>query len=415
MPARARILIAALLLAALFVVGVGAAPHDSVATHKPRAKPCNRHCTSSTTPSSVPTTTTTTSNSVPSTTSTLESTTTTTTARPWPPSYTNGPLGAATPLPTPGHKFLVLWHLIQGHTWAQTQAEIAQREADAGRSFSGLGLGYGGGGTFQGFTGCAYITPAEQREAWVHSRGSLPVVTWSPNATLADINAGARDGCIKAVADYFRQFPFTVMLRPLHEFNGGGANRGCGQPLVGAFRRIVTLFQGEGATNVGFMWSPIEAIQNCSDGSTTDASYPGDAYVDWITPDRYNHNCPAGGCWSTPCHGGWAEWWELFNYTGTCSPQASIYSTWSSHKAFLPAETGSKPDPANTTRKGNWFRNIAIDPRAAPGMDRLIGIEFFDQDVSITEGQIWLVDDPKSQLDTYAGFLALARAPLFSG
>jgi hypothetical protein len=345
----------------------------------------------------------------------------------WPSTYFDGPLKANTPLPVPGHKFLILWHNIQGHTWAQTQSEILQRETDVGRRFDGLGLFYGGGGTYHGWPSCSYIVDSEQREAWVHSRGSIPVVTWAPNASLSDINAGLRDDCIKAVAIYFKQFPFTIMLRPMHEFNYGNMYWvGCGQPYINAFRRIVTLFQGQGAANVGFIWSPVEAVQNCPGGSTRDASYPGDDAVDWIGPDRYNHNCPVGGCFSSPCHGTWAEWWELFNYTGNCVSTADpdVYTAWSSHKGFMPAETGSNYDPSDPNRKANWFRNIVNDPRAAPAMQYLIGIEFFDQDVHMTEPRNdWLVDsnhvydqigpgsfDPV----TYQGFKDLAASPMFN-
>src|ERR1041385_3961404 len=123
----------------------------------------------------------------------------------WPSTYYNGPLGNNNPLPAPGHKLLVLWH-DSGVSWAQTQSEILQREADTGRTlapghhpFDGLGPHYGGGGPFGGFSNCAYITPSEAQEQWVHDQGSIPVVSWSPNDSLAQINAGNADGCIKAV------------------------------------------------------------------------------------------------------------------------------------------------------------------------------------------------------------------------
>lgn len=347
------------------------------------------------------------------TTTTAPTTTTvpTTTQTPppgYPASYFTGPLGAANPLPVYGSKMLILWHDIQGNTWAQTQSEIVQRETDAGRSFDGLGIHYGGGGTFGGVASCAYINTAEKREQWIHDQGSLPVVSWSPNATLAQINSGAFDGCYRAVADYEKQFPFPVMLRLMWEFDGNWMTwQGCGQPYIDAWRRIVGIFQAEGATNVGFWWVPTEGFSR----ACADSSYPGDAYVDWVGSDGYNH---AGTGWSTPLHAGWAEWWELFNYTGHGTSTPSKYALYGAEKPFVVGETGSKPDPNDATRKGNWDRNIAAAPYGAAAMPDLVGVQFFDQNVP-SEPNNWLVDYPASQPDAYAGWLELVHTGLFGG
>jgi hypothetical protein len=330
---------------------------------------------------------------------------------------------------------LVLWH-DSGVSWAQTQSEILQREADAGRTlasghpFDGLGLHYGGGGPFQGFSNCAYITPSQAQEQWVHDQGSIPVVSWSPNDSLAQINAGNADGCIKAVADYELGFNFTVMLRILWEFQSNFLWVGCRQPYVDAYQRFVNLFKSEAMRlgrpmNVGFIWSPQEPIINCPGGSTREASYPGDSYVDWIGSDRYNSNgCDNGACYSTPCHGGWAEWWELFNYTGNCTSTAGpdVYTAWSSHKPFIPMETGSKYDLNDPNHKANWFRNIYLDPRGIESMQYAIGIEFFDQ-FATAGSDDWFVDhnqpagtNVEGTVDpvTYQGFKDLAASSMFN-
>src|SRR5438093_1409419 len=47
--------------------------------------------------------------------------------------------------------------------------------------------------------------------------------------------------------------------------------------FVGAWRRVVDIFRAEGATNVAWVWNPIEApaVQDYT------PFYPGDDYVDW--------------------------------------------------------------------------------------------------------------------------------------
>jgi NedA-like, galactose-binding domain/Glycosyl hydrolase family 26/Divergent InlB B-repeat domain len=327
----------------------------------------------------------------------------------WPPSYYSGPLGAKNPLPAPGHKLMVLWHEIGGHTWAQTQSEIQQRIADVGNNpFDGIGIHYGGGGTFGGVANCAFITPSEQRELWVHNLGSMPIVHWSPNASLTQINSGAWDACYGAVADYLKQFNFTIMLRLMWEFDGNWMLwQGCGQPFIDAWRRIVGIFQQHSATNVGFIWNPTENFN----GQCADSSYPGDTYVDWVASDRYN---PNNGTQVSPCHAGWAEWWELFNYYGNCTTSAvSKYATYSAAKPFFVGETGTKYDSADATRKGNWFRNIVNDSRAAPQMPNLIGISYSDGILDNNTNN-WLVDDPATQPDAYQGWKDLVASSMFN-
>jgi Glycosyl hydrolase family 26 len=326
-----------------------------------------------------------------------------------PPTYYNGPLGVNNPLPAAGHKFMVLWHEIGGHTWAQTQSEIQQRIADVGNNpFDGIGIHYGGGGTFGGVANCAFITPSEQRELWVHNLGSMPIVHWSPNASLTQINSGAWDACYGAVADYLKQFNFTIMLRLMWEFDGNWMLwQGCGQPFIDAWRRIVGIFQQHSATNVGFIWNPTENFN----GQCADSSYPGDTYVDWVASDRYN---PNNGTQVSPCHAGWAEWWELFNYYGNCTTSAvSKYFTYSPTKPFFVGETGTKYDSADSTRKGNWFRHIFNDSRAAPQMPNLIGITYSDGILDNNTNN-WLVDDPATQPDAYQGWKDLVASSMFN-
>jgi glycosyl hydrolase family 26 len=107
---------------------------------------------------------------------------------------------------------------------------------------------------------------------------------------------------------------------------GGGRTRCCfwispsASDLLGVQRRLVPLvgirpdvhrrlpadgapLREEGATNVGFAWSP--------DGGYRDkafASYPGDDYVDWVGMSLYNMN--KDGTWCSPHNSGPGASWR---------------------------------------------------------------------------------------------------------
>lgn len=314
-----------------------------------------------------------------------------------PASYFTGPLGVNNIVPPTGKMFLIAQCGGYGVTWAQTQTLILQREADMGRLFDAVHIHYGGEGTYLGDANC--IAPLDDnQEQWIHDTGHFPVVAWTMNRTLADINAGNADDCIANVADYYAALGFRVMIRAFSEFDLPFLlYHGCGSAFISAWQRIVNIFQAQGATNVGWWWNPEEGV----DRECVNASYPGDAYVDWIGSDWYNV-CDVGNtqCYSTPLHSGWAEWWELFHYNDTDSQ----YALWGGTKPFVVGETSAFYDPnAGTTKRGNWFRNI---PLKAAEMPNLCGISFYDSDVSIVEGPRanFRVDHPLSIPDVYAGW-----------
>jgi hypothetical protein len=340
----------------------------------------------------------------------------------WPASYTDGPLGANNILPATANGVLLIdWYSYTGETWAQEQAQILQRALDMGRVFDGIGLHYASDSTYNGVANCIDASDiSSNMPQWVHDNGSVPIVTWSPNASLSAINSGSFDQCYAGVANYFKQFNFRIMLRMMWEQDGNWFPwSACGSSsapaaFVSAWRRIVGIFQQQGATNVGFFWSPTEGYNR----SCADATYPGDAYVDWVGTDQYNAD---NSSWSTPLHSGWAEFNEMFNYTSLNSSMCcSREATYGPSKPFVVGETGSKFDTANPTRKADWFRNIASV--AAPSMPYLHGVEFFDQWVA-PESNDWRVDSSQApgasligSLDpgTYQGFLDMAHSSVFS-
>jgi beta-mannanase len=250
------------------------------------------------------------------------------------------------------------------------------------------------------------------------------------------MNAGTDDQCIAAVANYLKQYPFRMMIRMMWEFDGNwfkwtpcgtynGTTLAGSTPtaFISAWQRVVNIFKQQGATNVGFMWNPTGGYNR----TCADASYPGDAYVDWVGTEGYNAD--RTNVWDTPLHGGWAEMNEILNYDKLGSSIPSYLTKFGPKKPFVIGESGSKYDTANVpsghvvdpNRKANWFRNIATV--AAPNSPYLHGIEFFDQWVD-TEYNDWHVDHnqpggtnvPEGSFDatTYQGFLDMSHAAVFN-
>lgn len=333
----------------------------------------------------------------------------------YPASYYTGPLGQANILPKRQGAFLIDFYGGIGVSWPQKQAGIVAREAQIGRRFDGLHVQYSGNETYLGVPNC--ISPgdvANRMEQWVHDHGASPCSTWSPSRSCADVNAGNFDQGIRNVANHFKAYGFPVMIRLWHEFDNPNLvyTPKTGPDFIAAWQRVVRLFKEQGATNAGFWWCPNEGYVR----KTVNASYPGDAYVDWVGSDWYNwcaHN--SSGCYSTPMHAGPATFAEVFDYPPNTVPgETSQHDLWGPKKPFVVAETGTILDPsAPSSWKGDWFRAI---PAAAKQMSFLRGISFYDQDVSSAEGPAanFRVDAPAINPDPLAGFKALAADPWFN-
>ena len=340
-----------------------------------------------------------------------------------PASYFTGPLGNNNLIPAKPGAFLIDEYGGIGTSWAQAQAGLLQREQDMGRKFDGIGIHYGGSESWGGVFGMTDPTTFSPRaEQWIHDNGSFPLITWTPDYTITQINNGAADAIFAKAANYWKTYNFPIMLRIFDEFDNpsavyaavpdsanGNVNT-CGAPFIAAWQRMVNIFKANGASNVGFWWTPEEGVTR----TCVNASYPGDAYVDWVGSDWYN-SCLVGNTsqWCTPLHSGWASFNEVFNYTALGSSLNDQHNLWGPHKPFVIGETGTWYDSNNPTYKGAWYANI---PAAAQSMLYLRGIEFFDEDVSAAEGALnnFRVDYPTSDSSVYAGFKQMAANAWFN-
>ena len=339
----------------------------------------------------------------------------------WPSTYFNGPLGNNEVLPaTQGHTLLSLWSGVVGKTASQERSLVQRRITDMGRSPDLIGFQCdrrcsAGSATFD--TSRTHLS-----ENWIHSKSAIPFVTWSPGGSYAQIAAGSEDSEIDAAAKRFEAFGHRIMVRMFEEFDLHSWNT---QAFISAWRHVVVRMQSDGARNVGFVWCPTE--QASAARTQINASYPGDAYVDWVSSDSYNGDTNTAYSATVP---GWNEFSWIFNYHLTGYP--SMQQQWGPEKPFFVSETSSKYDTAGVpsghtvdpNRKKNWFINIES---AAANMPYLVGVQFFDSDVHALEpGNNWSVDSPcdsagnnctngSTDANTYSGFLSMADSSQFSG
>jgi hypothetical protein len=300
----------------------------------------------------------------------------------YPASYYTGPLGQHNILPPTG-AFLGIW--------GTTMTQATHLESYVGRKLDILGAFYNSA------AGTCYRTApfSDGKPQAIYDHGAIPIVTWSPGYRLDQINKGSADACIRDVANRAKAFGHLFMLRPYHEFNGDWMiYSGCGQPFIDAWRRTVSIFQQQGATNVAWVYPPDEGYRTCAE-----QSYPGDRWVDWVATSSYNHDTSTDWC---GYHTGWCEFSDMFH----SNPSVSLHDHFGPHKPIMFTEIGSVEDPSMPGRKGNWFRNLGSTMKKALAYGR--GVVYFDHSTTHYD---WRIDTSQSSLN---GFRDLAQDPYFN-
>ena len=123
----------------------------------------------------------------------------------------------------------------------------------------------------------------------VHDHGAVTIVQMDPTyASIPEIAAGGYDSYLRSYADSVRRFGRPVVIGFGHEMNAPWYSWGYGQmapsTFVAAWRHIVTLFRGQGASNVTWLWT----LQADEPGTGPIASWwPGSQYVTWVGIDGY--------------------------------------------------------------------------------------------------------------------------------
>ena len=119
--------------------------------------------------------------------------------------------------------------------------------------------------------------------------GAVPLVQIEPsNVRLAAIASGKYDDYLRGFAAAVSSYHHPVILSFGHEMNAPWYSWGYGHApaaaFVAAWRHIVTLFRGQGADNVTWLWT----LQANTPGTGPLRSWwPGAGYVTWVGIDGY--------------------------------------------------------------------------------------------------------------------------------
>jgi mannan endo-1,4-beta-mannosidase len=123
----------------------------------------------------------------------------------------------------------------------------------------------------------------------LRKHGVIPFVQIDPTAaSITAIAHGTYDEYLRSYAGRVRAFGHAVVIGFGHEMNAPWYSWGYGHTppatFVAAWRHIVTLFRGQGAENVTWLWT----IQADEPGTGPIASWwPGTQYVTWVGIDGY--------------------------------------------------------------------------------------------------------------------------------
>jgi hypothetical protein len=151
------------------------------------------------------------------------------------------------------------------------------------------------------------------------ARGGMPLISWEPwrfgggvdqnGYSLRTILDGEHDTYIRKWAQAAAAWGGPLFLRFAHEMNGDwtswspGVNGNRSRDFVSAWRRVHSIFQRRGATNVRWVWAPVAHYEGATPYEDV---YPGDEYVDWVGISGYNWGDTR--TWSQ-----WQSFFRIFN------------------------------------------------------------------------------------------------------
>jgi len=238
------------------------------------------------------------------------------------------------------------------------------------------------------------------------ARGATPMVSLEPvdiNGTdipLSQIAAGNYDTYLHKAAGVAKSWGSRLVIRFAYEMNlspdagipwGGGRGAFAGNTAadyIAAWRHVVSIFRGDGASNTEFVWAP-----NIDDGGIPFTQYfPGDEWVDDVGLDGYNW----GSAFASTGHS-WLSLGDTF---------ASSYATLTqlSSKPVMLTETASSEIGGD---KAAWIRKGFLNeiPQLFPRVTAAIWF-------NVQKESDWRVDSSQTALDA---FREVAASSLYGG
>lgn len=250
---------------------------------------------------------------------------------------------------------------------------------------------------FQNWGGEAWVSRVQPHVFnAVTASGRTPMVTWEPWApsagasqpryALRRIAGGEFDRYIARWARDLRALRTPIYLRPMHEMNGnwypwaGTVNGNSPLLFKRSWTRMHRIFRRQGATNVKWVFSPVNEDWPRRAANRFERYYPGRRYVDVLALDGYNWGA------TKPNFGGWRSFGRTFSSAYVRLSRLGRQPIWI-------AEVGSATEGGD---KAQWVRDMF---RTAQTMRRLRAIVWMDT-IDAREGD-WRVRSP---IDVAAAF-----------
>ena len=177
---------------------------------------------------------------------------------------------------------------------------------------------------------------------------------------------------------------FTFNHEPETSLNSSGQ----GADFIAAWRKVVTVFRGQGVTNADYLWIMTAYSFKARDRRRAVDWYPGEAYIDYMGADAYNwYNCRPGT--SNP----WNSLEQLLN-------PMRLFAQGKTIKGLMVPEWASTEDSAQPGRKAQWF----ADARALfkkPGWEGLKAVLYYNKSSKYPNCR-WFVDSSQASLTAFS-------------
>jgi hypothetical protein len=205
----------------------------------------------------------------------------------------------------------------------------------------------------------------------IRTHGIIPFVQIDPtDASVAAVAAGTYDPYLRSYAASVRNFRTPVVIGFGHEMNARWYSWGYGHvtpaTFVAAWHHIVTLFRGQGAGNVTWLWT-IQADE--AHTGPVASWWPGSQYVTWIGIDGYYDR-------------------SSDNFTSIFGKTISQVRTFAEEPILL-SETAVGPAAGQFVKIQDLFRGMAAY--------KTLGLVWFDKNLHGTgtgiDHQDWRIED----------------------
>lgn len=216
--------------------------------------------------------------------------------------------------------------------------------------------------------------------------GATPVVDIGlpSGATLTEVVDGIYDAKIDTMAASLAAYGQRAILRPWWEMNGGWFAWGRSGAYVAAWQRLHGHIKAQ-APLTEFCWCP-NVMWDAASGEFG-RYWPGNAYVDWVGMDGYNHGTnPLQG-------GGWLMPGQLFNPT-----MERLKSLATAGQPFMLAETASTEIGGD---KARWIQ--ALLSHWLPKHRRVTALLWFNWNIQKGTGRMdWPIESSPAAQAAFA-------------